>query len=616
MKVTHYGKNFHSDLGLILCFLAALAPAVVLGNAVFNYTVDLIFADEWSMGLNFVHLLQGQLTFDELIAQHNDSRKLFPRLIFIGVAALNNFQYNTFNNCILIFSVACLVSINIFLLSRLTLPLRIWQQFLLFAIANLFIFSPMQWENWNWGIQLVVFIPIASITSALVVTKLRLDFSVIALITALLGTFATFSYANGMLFWVVIFPALLAIKVPTVKQFKQINLARWKLLSLWLLYAALNIGYFFYDYKKAGYQVSLLEVLKKNSADVLHYFLAFLGAPLGAESFTGAPVKQGWFIAQIMGAVLLSCYGLIGTAVWRQRSKAGWLQVVYPWLCIGLYTLLSAILTTIGRVGFGVTQSLSSRYNTFSVYGWLAILYLVVALWLSYQTAESFRTKRGKQLFRIATVGLLVTLLVLQFFSWNYGLRIMKVRYRERLYGKACLLAQNFFIEADCINAYASPGFNINPVALTISQQLDTLEAWKPGMITAQEFNEAVGSQVLGSTLCGYVDTAISQDVGNFFKFSGWAALPEYKFPAHGVMLVALDGKGTPTPFAIAPVDKKRRNVAKVISTSDYRSQRFGWEMNVPKERIPAEATEVIALAIDTNTGNLHRLKGNTQLQR
>ena len=594
----------------------AIAPAILLGNAVLNYSVDLIFADEWSIGLGFIHLLQGKPIFEELIAQQNDSRLFFPKLLFFGLAALNNFQYNTFNNCILIFLVACFISINIFVLSRLTLPLRFWQQFLLFAIANLFIFSPMQWENWNWGIQLIVFIPIACITSALVITQLRLDFSAISLITALLGTLSTFSYANGMLFWVIIFPALLAAKVPTVKQLKQINVTRWKILSLWLLYAALNIGYFFYNYKKTGYHTNLLEVLKKNPADVIHYFLAFLGAPLGTESFVGAPLKQGWFIAQVMGAVLLGCYVWIGIAVWRRRNNIGWLQVVYPWLCIGFYTLLSAVLTTMGRIGLGVTQSLSSRYNTFSAYGWIAALYLVAALWLSYQTVESFRTKRSKQFFRIATVGLLITLLVLQFFSWNYGLRIMKVRHRERLYGKACLLAQNFFVEADCINAYASPGFNINPVALSISQQLDRLKAWKPGLITAQEFNEAVSSQVSDSTLYGYIDTATSQDAGGFFKFGGWSVLPEYKYPAHGVMLLALNAQGTPTPFAIAPVNKKRPDVKQVVGTSEYRSQRFGWEMNVPKARIPADATQVIALAIDTHTGNLHRLLGSSQLKR
>ncbi|HIK13715.1 MAG TPA: hypothetical protein IGS53_00200 [Leptolyngbyaceae cyanobacterium M33_DOE_097] len=594
-----------SKLWLIFCFIAAIAPAILLGNAVFHYTVDLIFADEWGIALSYLYFLQGNLSFEWLITQQNESRLFFPKLIFVGLAILNNFQYNTFNNSILTFSTACLVSLNVFLLSRFTLPLAAWQHLLLVALANLLIFSPMQHDNWDWGIQLIVFLPIACVTTALVVTKLKLKFSVIALLTALLGTVSTFSYANGMLFWGIVYPTLLVTQVPSFKQLKHFAIRRWKPLSIWLAYAVLNIGYYFHNYKKPVGHPSFLEALKK-PVDAIRYLLAFLGAPLGAGNL---------LTAQIMGSLLLICFVWIGIEAWRRRNREGWLQVIYPWLCIGAYTLISAIVTTAGRLGFGVIQAIDSRYTTFSAYGWVALVYLVAALLLNHDPTALPQPKRG-QLLRSSAIGLLVIMLVVQSFSWSYGQRRMKLQHRYRLYGKSCLLAQELVIETDCMKAFVFPPFiAMDGFVQSISKELNHRNGWELDLMTLREVDAAISSQNAKDTLYGYLDTAFSQDINGYFKFGGWAVLPEYKYPAHGVMLVALDAKGTSTPLAIAPVDKKRRDVAKVIGTSDYRSQRFGWEMNVPKERIPSDATQVIGLAIDTHTGKLHKLAGVSQLQ-
>ncbi|HIK14472.1 MAG TPA: hypothetical protein IGS53_04160 [Leptolyngbyaceae cyanobacterium M33_DOE_097] len=574
---------------------------------VVNYTTDAIIADEWGVLETYMHFLNGTLTFDELIRQQNESRLFFPKLIFIGMAALNNFHYNTYHECLLIFAVACFISINIFILSRFTLLLALWQYLFLAEIANLLIFSPISWDNWGWGIQLIVFIPIACITTALVLTKLNLKLPLVALLTALLGTFSTYSFSNGILYWVVIFPALVAARVSNFDQIKTVILSRWRTLSLWVTFAAINIAYFFYNYKKPSYHSSLLEALK-NLFDAVLYFLAFLGAPLASANL---------LVAQGFGTVFLGCCIWVCFRVWRLRFQSGFLQVVYPWLCIGTYTLLSAALAALGRSSLGVSQALTYRYNTFSVYGWVALLYLITALWrhdpiLVVNKAKHDRSRRT-QLFRIFAVSLLVTTLIMQNFSWSHGLDMMKAEYRNRLYGKACLLSKEIVLEADCIARYVFP---IVKYLETRPQELDSLGGWEPGLISMQDVNEAVTAQAPGSTFHGHVDTATSQEVGGFFKFWGWAILPEYKYPAHGVMLVALDAQGKATPIAIAPVNQERPDVKQAINTSDYRSQRFGWEMILPKERVPVGATQVIALAIDTNTGDLHRLVGSSQLQR
>src|SRR5205823_5215659 len=78
----------------------------------------------------------------------------------------------------------------------------------LFLIANLIIFSPAQYENWLQGQQLVYYIPIACITTCLLVGgsgwKLPTKFGV----CAALSVISTFSCANGILCWLVVIPIM------------------------------------------------------------------------------------------------------------------------------------------------------------------------------------------------------------------------------------------------------------------------------------------------------------------------------------------------------------------------------------------------------------------------
>ena len=73
-----------------LIILLAIIPTVVLGWLVWKYSVNVPFMDEWDTpGRAFILSSQGQLTFEHLISQHNESRKFFPRLFFFGNSLLN-----------------------------------------------------------------------------------------------------------------------------------------------------------------------------------------------------------------------------------------------------------------------------------------------------------------------------------------------------------------------------------------------------------------------------------------------------------------------------------------------------------------------------------------------
>ncbi|NES03447.1 MAG: hypothetical protein F6K22_11695 [Okeania sp. SIO2F4] len=184
-----------------------ILPAVVIGILIITYSVNIPYWDQWNLMPHlFIKISQNSLSWQDLIAQHNESRKLFPRLIFLGLAYLTNWDVRY--EMLAIFLLACLVSLNIYRLNRLTVKFKIFPTLLIAFLANILIFSAIQYDNWFWGIQLVVFMPIACITTAISVVYSRLNLRYKFLICMMLCIISTFSYSNGMIAWVIILPVL------------------------------------------------------------------------------------------------------------------------------------------------------------------------------------------------------------------------------------------------------------------------------------------------------------------------------------------------------------------------------------------------------------------------
>jgi hypothetical protein len=80
------------------------------------------------------------------------------------------------------------------------------------------------------------------------------------------------------------------------------------------------------------------------------------------------------FSSQIIGLIILIVFSFC-FYLWASKLNNQLRELCLPWLLIGSYTLISGVITTVGRVGFGIEQSLSSRYITFSVYLIVALIY-------------------------------------------------------------------------------------------------------------------------------------------------------------------------------------------------------------------------------------------------
>src|SRR5262245_50679210 len=96
-----------------------LLPAGLLAWTILAYGVNVPFWDQWVVGGLVVQAFDGTLSLRDLVAQQNESRLVFPRLLFLGLAYLTGYdvRYEMWGS----FCLACLVVYNVYRLGQLTL---------------------------------------------------------------------------------------------------------------------------------------------------------------------------------------------------------------------------------------------------------------------------------------------------------------------------------------------------------------------------------------------------------------------------------------------------------------------------------------------------------------
>ncbi|MGZ5476291.1 MAG: hypothetical protein ACXW29_08165, partial [Thermoanaerobaculia bacterium] len=258
----------------------------------------------------------------DLFAQHNESRKVFPRLIFFYLAGLTgwNVKYEMAVSLV----IACGIAVVIGILARRTLPDRD-TALVATALAVLLLFSPVQWWNWLFGIQIVVFIPLLMLVVALLAATGRLSLTSRMVIAAACCLIATYSYANGMLLWVLVGIALLA----------RAEDRRPLFVGVWLALFGAAIGSYFFGYQRPPMSPPMVSPLSR-PVELAEFVLAFIGHPLSwADSLTPSV---------LMGAAATAIF--VTLAIRAGRSAL-------PWTLLGCYTIISAGVTAAGRLANG-----------------------------------------------------------------------------------------------------------------------------------------------------------------------------------------------------------------------------------------------------------------------
>ena len=561
----------------------SLLPPLLLGLLILKYGVDFIDWDQWEIAAFFEKASNGSLSVGDLFAQQAEYRQFFPNLVFVGLGWLTH--WNIKYEMMVSFLLGCMIAFNLFHLGKLTIGGNRSRQLLLLLVSNLLIFSPAQFESWLLGEQIIYFMPVACLTTGLRVACSKLNQQAKLILCMLLSTISTFSSVNGIVCWIVIAPVLLFSN-------HQKTGKNWRS-ALWVIGFILNVTIYFYSFHKPSYTPSLSESLQR-PLHAFFFFCAFLGAPL-ATSNRLILVSAG------IGAILATLFIMSCFYAWKFADEPELKRRLMCWLMLGAYSFITGIMVTIGRMGFGPNQALSSRYITFSVYLLVSLCYLVPII------LDDLR-RRGLLAQTKSTIPRLISfalssLILLHLLNSAAAVRQMAWMKMRRLQAKACLL----FIDA-VPNECLSKGFPDLGVLRARANAINDLGFLRPSLIKSNKIEE--------------IAVPITEDPGSYGEFEklsksetavfvaiGWACLPERGEPADAVLLTYQKDQGDPLILAFTEMRIYQPSFAALFMNAPPSNWR--WQKSISLDTVPvAPPVSISAWAFDATTGKAYKLHG------
>jgi hypothetical protein len=338
----------------------ALAGVLVIWGlslaVVWRYGVDVPAGDQWHGAKVFQDFSDGRFTFQTLIQQHNEARPAWPRVIWLTMLAIA--PWNTRAEMFVMQAALIVTSLGLYVLWRRSFAAG--TAHLLWMGATLILFSLAQFDNLLWGFQSVAYFPAVSLVLALVLIGARAPrWPLVVALCCVLGSMATFSFANGLLFW----PLLLAGIAATSGVRWRTRLMALLVVSVW---AAFNGWLYFHDYVKPVAEHNLLRAWQ-HPEEFLQAFLVYTGASLSVE-------PRRFYTALLAGAAINGILIAALVILSRYRHDADLRARALPWTLMAGYGVVSGLLAAYGRLTFGTEYLLASRYVAMSSVGLIGVL--------------------------------------------------------------------------------------------------------------------------------------------------------------------------------------------------------------------------------------------------
>ncbi|MDY7020743.1 MAG: hypothetical protein SWJ54_05180, partial [Cyanobacteriota bacterium] len=393
-------QYFSGSKSSLILLIFYFIPILIAFGYIIQFGVNIPSYDQWVLPKLFEKVATNKLHFSDLFELHNNHRILFPRLIFISLAFLSdwNIKWEMFFSLglaictfIALFSLASLtnlpskssasaiinsgdhVKIGEFRKSPQVWGARGTQNNHLFHLSNLLtcllIFNLNQ--EWLWGFQLPIFlINFCLILACLTLSINSFNHKLKLAIASIFCGIASFSSVQGLLTWIAAIPLVLSQEESHQKSHKQ--------LFLWLIGFATCCGIYAIGYQQEPriFNLSLPEFL----LSFLHFFLNLLAAPL----------IQYPVLAIGVGLIILSWF--LGILIYCLKQNKLTSKSYSPWLSIGLFSLLASLLIAWGRVEFGGDYPLSAtRYTTHTLLLLISLVHLSRVLISNSQTLNNSR---------------------------------------------------------------------------------------------------------------------------------------------------------------------------------------------------------------------------------
>jgi hypothetical protein len=264
-----------------------------------------------------------------------------------------------------------------------------------------------------------------------------------------------------------------------------------------------------------------------------------------------------------------------------------------PWVSLAGSAVISAFLTTLGRLGFGVFAATQSRYVSFAVMLPIGLLFLISLVFNHWR--ERFDPGASKVAISRGLVVLVIALSLLFVVGSIKSLESWPRFQHGRLSGKAELLLINLVDEPEALARHVHHG---GAPLRARANFLDGLGYFRPRLLRSKNIREIAFQR--GTEKIGELEELWKSATGEL-NASGWAILPDGHRVADGVLLSYDDAQGEPTIFALAEVRHKRAEVSRQLNDEVY--LRCGWTKAWKEGQIPANAKWIRAWAFDAENG-------------
>ncbi|MEI6126017.1 MAG: hypothetical protein WCQ99_05625, partial [Pseudomonadota bacterium] len=162
--------------------------------------MDLPYRDDWALAVRIEKIFTATFSCDVFFAQHNAHRIFFPLLLMLPTAVVSKWNIFYWLALSLVFAIATFF-LYVYQIKDTKKKLGDTTANLLVPAVSLIVFSQKQFINWLFGIQLIVFMSIFFVAAGIILLSKNPFTIKYFMLGAISGFMATFSFANGIIFW-------------------------------------------------------------------------------------------------------------------------------------------------------------------------------------------------------------------------------------------------------------------------------------------------------------------------------------------------------------------------------------------------------------------------------
>ena len=402
-----------NKLEFYLKLIFYIAPIALLIWFVLNYSINVPIGDHYDLIGLFEKIKQGTADFKDFFLQHNEHRIFFPKIIFSILAFTSNWNVK-----FEVYLGILITIVSFYLIYKIADHSQEHTKKNIFHLFNIltcfYIFSPTQMENWLWGFQLAWFLINAFVVLAIFILTVpkKIPPNLKLLSSAFCCLIASFSMAHGLFSWLAIIPSVLSVNGNAKK--KKMRLLLWGMMFI-LCCFVYSIGY-----HKSTNSPGIL-FLFKHPLTTISFFLKLLGTPIITN-----------YASPLIGLIILSSF-IVFNIYFITNYRSEFSQHAAPWLSMGWFAIIFALITTLGRVGFGIDYAAAPKYTTVTIF-------LIISCLQMWRLLMSFPLRWSIKMptkFPYFIVGILIILLLKNYNSLIPGWRLESAVYRNG--AKTCL---------------------------------------------------------------------------------------------------------------------------------------------------------------------------------